>query len=340
MKSNPNDDTKSFQILSLSGGGFLGLYTIKIIEKIEEDLGKPISHCFDLIAGTSIGGIVALALAAEIPAKDIRKAFEDNGEKIFPRKFNLKNIFKLRSLIKIIDYFDIFLPKNNSEALKTTIELIVGDNKMSDLKHAVIVPTVNLTKGSTQLFKTPHHESFKRDLHLKLVDVALATSAAPIYFPLAEINNQLFADGGLYLNSPDLAALHEAEMFFGAEKENIKMLSIGTTTSKFSLAHKVGKNLGVFKWIIVKQRLFKAIISSQQINSNFLMNHKLGDNYLRIDETLSGNQEQYLSLDNATPEAIKTIKGIADSSYQRYVNNKTLQNIISKTKRPTSFYNL
>jgi len=211
---------------------------------------------------------------------------------------------------------------------------------MSDLKHAVIVPTVNLTKGSTQLFKTPHHESFKRDLHLKLVDVALATSAAPIYFPLAEINNQLFADGGLYLNSPDLAALHEAEMFFGAEKENIKMLSIGTTTSKFSLAHKVGKNLGVFKWIIVKQRLFKAIISSQQINSNFLMNHKLGDNYLRIDETLSGNQEQYLSLDNATPEAIKTIKGIADSSYQRYVNNKTLQNIISKTKRPTSFYNL
>jgi len=120
MKSNPNDDTKSFQILSLSGGGFLGLYTIKIIEKIEEDLGKPISHCFDLIAGTSIGGIVALALAAEIPAKDIRKAFEDNGEKIFPRKFNLKNIFKLRSLIKIIDYFDIFLPKNNSEALKTT----------------------------------------------------------------------------------------------------------------------------------------------------------------------------------------------------------------------------
>ena len=54
----------AFQILSLSGGGFLGLYTAAMLAELEERSGKPLNQCFDLIAGTSIGGIIALGLAA------------------------------------------------------------------------------------------------------------------------------------------------------------------------------------------------------------------------------------------------------------------------------------
>ena len=65
----------AFQILSLSGGGFLGLYTVTLLDELEQKVGRPIASCFDLISGTSIGGIIALALALERPAKDIKDAF-------------------------------------------------------------------------------------------------------------------------------------------------------------------------------------------------------------------------------------------------------------------------
>src|SRR5688500_5654381 len=72
-----------FQILSLSGGGFLGLYTASVLAGLEDEYGYPLAKSFDLIAGTSAGGIIALGLAKEVPAKEIKNAFEKNGQDIF-----------------------------------------------------------------------------------------------------------------------------------------------------------------------------------------------------------------------------------------------------------------
>ena len=128
-------------------------------------------------------------------------------------------------------------PKYDPRALRNTIIDIIGaSTSIGDLKHPSIIPTVCLTKGGPQIFKTNHHRDFSRDHRLKAVDVALATSAAPSYFPIAEIGDGLYADGGLYANSPDLIAIHEAEHFFRADITDIRILSIGTTTSKFSFA--------------------------------------------------------------------------------------------------------
>lgn len=229
-------------------------------------------------------------------------------------------------------------PKYKDTALRETIEAIVGaDTKMGDLKHPVIIPTVNLTKGGPQFFKTPHHPSFKRDLHLKVSDVAMATSAAPTFFPLAEINDELFADGGLYANSPDLHALHEAEHFLEAEKSTIKMLSIGTTTTQFSFSHKIGRNLGSWAWAR-GERFIRATISSQQIDTEFVMKHKLKDNYLRIDKVQSREQERDLTLDVATDNAQKTIRGLADATYQDEINNTVLKGMLSNKAKTPVFY--
>ena len=75
-----------FQILCLSGGGFLGLYSISLLAAIEEQFGAPLAAHFDLIAGTSVGGIIALGLAAEVPAQKIKLAFEANGGMIFSNR--------------------------------------------------------------------------------------------------------------------------------------------------------------------------------------------------------------------------------------------------------------
>uniref|UniRef100_UPI00190FA77C patatin-like phospholipase family protein n=1 Tax=Raoultella sp. 18093 TaxID=2681425 RepID=UPI00190FA77C len=85
----PHNVRKPFQILALSGGGFRGLYTAKVIADVEKEIEAPLASRFDLITGTSIGGILALALALEIPAQDIVDLFVDHGEEIFDKRWSL-----------------------------------------------------------------------------------------------------------------------------------------------------------------------------------------------------------------------------------------------------------
>jgi cGAMP-activated phospholipase len=322
----------NFQILSLSGGGFFGLYTISVLAELENRIQCPIASCFDLIAGTSIGGIIALALAAEKPADQIRDAFARSGTSIFSARPAPQG-----SLSKGLDFCrSLFCAKYKSEALRQTLISVSGDQTlMGSLDHPVIIPTVNLTKGNPQIFKTDHHPDFKIDHARRAVDVALATSAAPTYFPLAAIGDEIFADGGLFANSPDLIALHEAEYFFNKKAEEVSMLSVGTTTSKFSFSHEGGLDLGMFAWA---RRLPRVMLSSQQVSVTFMMQHKLGDNYLRIDAGQSPEQERYLALDVATDAAQKTIRGLAASSVQEILNHSTLERIIAYRAPKPKFY--
>jgi predicted patatin/cPLA2 family phospholipase len=108
-----------------------------------------------------------------------------------------------------------------------------GEKTLGACKHPVIVPAINYSAGQPQLFKTPHHASFKRDHQFRLVDVALATSAAPAYFPRHTFNNNQYVDGGLYANAPGLLALHEAQTFLGQQPEAMHLMSIGTMSSKY-----------------------------------------------------------------------------------------------------------
>jgi predicted acylesterase/phospholipase RssA len=309
-----------FHILSLSGGGFLGLYSASVLAGLEEYVGAPIARHVDLLAGTSVGGIIALGLAAEVPAAAIKSAFERNGIDIFSdRPAPVTKLGVARDLLRAA-----WKPKYQAEALRRTITEIVGSGtRMGDLKHRVIVPAVNLTKGKPQVFKTPHHIDFRTDLHLKVVDVALATAAAPTYFPIAEIGDALYADGGLYANSPDLLALHEAEHFLRQPSEVIHVLSIGTTTSQFSFAHALGRQLGSFGWLS-EQRLVNVMIASQQHSVDFMMRHRLGDRYLRLDADQSKEQERHLALDVATADAQKTIRGLAGATVQSNINDPRL----------------
>ena len=310
-----------FYILSLSGGGYLGLYTIAVLAALEEASGVPIARRFDLIAGTSVGGIIALGLAAEVPAAQIKEAFERDGTSIFSERPATRG--KLGALRDLARYW--CKPKYSSDPLRQTVAGIVGaQTRIGDLKHPVIVPAVNLTKGGPQLFKTPHHPDFSHDLKLQVTDVALATAAAPTYFPVAEIGNSLFADGGLYANSPDLLAVHEAETFFERSEKDIHLLSIGTTTSQFSFSHANGRQLGAFAWMS-EQRLVSVIIAAQQ-------------HYLRIDALQSKEQERDLALDIATPSARSTIKGLAEASVQSNINNPRLRGFLSYLAPPSRFF--
>ncbi|MGO9944729.1 MAG: CBASS cGAMP-activated phospholipase [Rhodoblastus sp.] len=326
--------SERFNILSLSGGGFLGLYSIAVLAALEKEFGAPIARHFDLIAGTSIGGIIGLGLAREVPASDMQEAFARNGTTIFSGRPAPTGL-----LSTIADLRHSFLkPKYQPAALRTTIVDLVGeDTRIGELKHRIIIPTVNLTKGRPQVFKTPHHETFRTDLHQLVVEVALATSAAPTYFPVAEVGDALYADGGLFANSPDILAVHEARHFLGQSEDELHVLSIGTTTAQYSFAHANGRHLGLFGWA-QDQRLVSAMIAAQQQSVDYMMRHRFQDRYLRLDADQSKEQERHLALDVATDDAQKTIRGLAGATAQDWISKPSLRTFFAHEAPTPTFY--
>jgi predicted acylesterase/phospholipase RssA len=296
----------------LSGGGFMGLYSAKVLSLLEELTdNKPIARSSDLLAGTSVGGIIALGLAAEVEASKIFSAFKERGPLIFPDRPEMKG------MVGTVKYLCRYgrSAKYTSDALRKTIEDLLPhkDMTLGDLSHRVIIPAVNLSTGAPRVFKTPHNENLTYDARFRVVDVALATSAAPTFLPMSDLDGALHADGGIFANAPDILALHEAEHFLAKDSSLIHMLSIGTTTSKFSFSHKNGRNFGPFQWMM-GQRLIKAMMASQQKSVEFMKSHRLQERYLRLDVEQSPEQNADLALDAATPHAISTLTALGEQT--------------------------
>lgn len=299
-----------FQALALTGGGYRGLFTAKALQVLEEHIQEPIGRRFDLICGTSIGGIVALAVAFEIPMAKVIEAFEKEGERIFPPRDPSKS--KIGKLLDLWSYRN--KPRYSADVLRETVEAILPkDAVLADALHPVAIPAVNVTQGKPQVFKTRHKAEWVRDWKYKAVDVALATSAAPTFFQLAEVGGNLYVDGGLFANAPDLVAIHEAEHFFNVNTEAIRLLSIGTITNSYSLSFGDGREFGIADWM-TEDRLFSVTISSQQQFVDQIVTHRLRDRYVRLDHMQSKEQSRDLGLDRASDSARRTLKALADKA--------------------------
>lgn len=323
-----------FQILALSGGGYRGLFSAHILAKLEEQAGRPIGECFDLIAGTSIGGIIAVGLALGKPASQIRDLFEQKGEEIFTRGEPTWN--------PIINSWrfcrGVVMPKYDGSELRKAIEAVVGvDTLIGDAKTRLLVPTINMTKGSVQIFKTAHHPNFFLDYKIKAADVAMATSAAPTFFPLAKIGASYFTDGGVVANAPDLCAIHEATHFLDTKPDDIKVLSIGTITTGFSLPTSLGANFGMWRWMR-KQRLISTMFSSQQQLVDFMVSHQLSDRYVRMDTKPAPEQSSDLGLDVASKKRRDTLIALADSVHQQFGGTPQVRAMLNHRPARPTFY--
>lgn len=320
-----------FQILAISGGGYRGLYTAEVLARLEAQAGRPLGQCFDLISGTSVGGLLALAIAMEKPVAGVRDLFVKRGEMIFPPERRARN--RASELIAAL-----WRAKYEDAPLREAVEHVLGkDAVLGDAVHRVVIPAVNMTKGSVQMFKTAHHPNFVRDHSRRAADVAMATSAAPVYFPLAEMDNAYFADGGLVANAPDLCALHEARIFLDVRPADVSILSVGTTTTGFSLSRKLGRNLGKVHWM-TRNRLFSTIVSAQQQLTDFMLEHQLGERYIRIDENPGEEQLNDIALDIADESAQGTLLGLAEGSHQRFATDPRLLAMLDHRPEQPRFF--
>ncbi|MES2040091.1 MAG: CBASS cGAMP-activated phospholipase [Pseudomonadota bacterium] len=321
-----------FQVLALSGGGYRGLYTAKILADIEAEIDGPIARHFDLIAGTSIGGILALALALEIPAKTMVELFETRGAEIFKRRWSLKGILRA---------------PYSGEKLKELLtgEDIFGGRLLGECVHPVIVPSISYTNGMPVLFKTPHHHTFKRDHKHKIVDIAMATSAAPSYFPRYTFDNNQYVDGGLYANAPGLLAVHEANCFFASAIEDVHLMSIGTMSSRFTVDPRHNRSGGTYDWGGVNpsnmpKKLFGLAISVQESLADFMLGHRLTEHrYFHVDDTLTDEQARAVALDRADAAAREVLLGSASQRSKACLGNQRFLNFLEhKPSVPRFFY--
>lgn len=319
-----------FQILALSGGGFRGLYTAKVLSDIEVEIGAPIATRFDLIAGTSVGGILALALALEIPASRIVELFVRYGAEIFKRRVSL---------------FGMWRAAYSSEPLRQQLarEDLFGQLVLGDCRNAVIVPTINYSTGKPAIFKTPHHRDFKRDYQNSLVDVALATSAAPTYFRRHTFNNSQYVDGGLFANAPGLLAVHEAQIFFGQDLAAIHLLSVGSMSSKFTVDPRASRAGGTLDWggpnpANTPKRLFGLSISVQEALSNFMLGHQLRERYLHVDDDLTDQRARAVALDKADASAQEVLLGAASERSKFCIGDALFQRFMTHQPSPPVFY--
>jgi hypothetical protein len=313
------------QLLSLTGGGYRGLFTASALAALEAHARRPIGRCFELIAGTSIGGLLALAVAFERPMQSVVDLFTHTGPSIFPPapQATFSRALKLFA-------HDAWRPRFDTEQLRAVVlHLFDKEAKLGDAIHPVLIPAVNLTQGQPQVFKTPHHASFVRDKHLSVVEIAMATSAAPTFFAPARLGDNLYVDGGLYANTPDLVALHEATHFLQTPIEQIYMLSIGTTTTSYSVVDSPDNRYGIAFWAAGPDpRLANVLISAQQQLAVQIARHALGSRHYRIDAVPSHEQAAHLGLAIASAEATKTLHGLGDKSATDFLGNAAARTLL------------
>ena len=209
---------KRFQILALDGGGIKGLYSAAILARLEDDLGiADITSCFDLIVGTSTGGIIALALGYGLRPREIVQFYSQHGPKIFADGWRARARHYVRR-------------KYSQNPLRAALQKCLGDRRLADSHKRLVIPSYNLDKGEVYLFKTPHHERLRRDWKEPMWKVALATSAAPTYFPaFSGIDHIRLIDGGLWANNPTMIGIVEAMAVLDQPRSAISVLSLGTT---------------------------------------------------------------------------------------------------------------
>ena len=323
-----------FQILAFDGGGIRGAFGIGLVAELEQRLGRPLAEYFDLIAGTSTGAITGAGIAVGMSGSDLVNFYQQHGRKIFtPREpHEPKGWIRLcypavKSLLKKRtgqNFDDFFRARYCPFALEDSFTAGFGSRTLGDVVDSrLIVPTVNLSRGKSHLFRSPHLPGIQGDKDVRLVDVLLAATAAPTYFPHKVLaDGQAYCDGGLWANNPSVLAIAEAMKIKQQcnretcdpdyDTSDIRVLSIGTGDAKYSLSPP-GADAGIIYWA---QHVADVMTNLQVEGVQTPLNFFLGERYEAINFELP---DKTWSLDNTEniEELFRLGRAAASQEFER-----------------------
>ena len=268
-----------FRILSIDGGGIRGIFPAAFLADLEDRYlgGSSIARYFDMIAGTSTGGIIAIGLAAGLRAADLRDLYIDRGREIFPDTG--KGIIgavqrRRRHILRLIRY------GYSRKSLENIMRDTLGNRKFGEANSRLCIPSFDGRHGEMYIFKTPHHPDFQNDRDEYMRKVALATAAAPTYFQPLREGGYRFVDGGIWANNPVMIALVDALSCFSLPRERIRILTVGCGAEKFVVGRWKILTGGMLPWY----NIIEAAMQLQSANALGQAGLLLGaDRMLRIE---------------------------------------------------------
>ena len=303
----------SFRILSIDGGGIRGIIPALILAELERRTGKPVAKLFDLVAGTSTGGILAVGLTMpgtkrkpKYSAHDLVSLYEEDGDDIFHRS----KWHQVRALGNLAE------EKYPSEGIERVLAERFGKALLSEVITNVLVTAYDIELRQPHFFKSDRARKYP-DRNFFLADVARATSAAPTYFEPAQIRSQAgddpvaLVDGGVFANNPSACALVEAICTYGAELSDMTFLSLGTGELTRPIMYEEAKGWGLAKWAQpILSVVFDGVSDTVdfQVKSLLEVESETANSYLRVQAPLhEGNDD----MDDASRTNLKVLKLVA-----------------------------
>ncbi|CAG8446649.1 24071_t:CDS:1 [Dentiscutata erythropus] len=296
VKNSYSNESPAYNILSIDGGGIRGILPALWLSEIECRTHKPISYLFNMIAGTSTGGIIATGLSApwfdtydeemfisNDPAMGVSRLLYDYSRPRFLAS-DLLNIYKneAESLFSKKWKWDIFnmqiiKEKYTNHGRSALFNEKFKETRLDKVLTELVIPAANETNlTKTHLF-TRYNALKNPTENVTLVDALMATTAAPTFFPPHKINNKgVFLDGGIHLNNPAFEAYSEA-INYKVDNKKISVLSLGTG-SYIPDPFSPEKYRGQLFWA---QNLHNTIMHAQEGNTDRQMYTMLGNRYQR-----------------------------------------------------------
>ena len=275
-------DGLSFRIRALDGGGIKGAFTASVLATLEKALDAPANQHFDLITGTSTGGILALGLGFGIPPQKILEFYRDRGTTIFP-------MTRIAGRLARACRQFLYAPKHSQNVLLQELrKAYYPDGKVKTLgmsQSRLVIPAYDAISGACHIFRTPHNDLLRGDAEMDVAQVAIATAAAPTYYSAARVKELLteksYFDGGVWANCPVMAGIVEAVCYLDVPLDRIDVLSIGTTEEPFTV-DSFSKS-GVLGW---NTTLVELLMNAQVGSSIEHAQRLIGDaRFLRINAT-------------------------------------------------------
>lgn len=312
--------SRPFRILSIDGGGIRGLIPALVLADLERKTGRPIAGCFDLIAGTSTGGILALGLTRPgdggVPrfrAQDLADLYLKEGPRIFNESpwRHLTNPMGLRAA------------KYPAEGIEGVLARYFGDTRLKEALTEVLVTAYDLEKHDAFFYRRRRAlEDPRYDVPMRVA--ARATSAAPTYFEPALVqwstDRDVLVDGGVFANNPAMCAYAEARNALtqgGRAGEDILLVSLGTGVYTRPYRYEQAKGWGVAGWAKpVLDVIFDGVADTVDYQLRQLL--PAGEDgrhrYLRFQTDLDADLS---AMDDTSPEHLEGLQRAAEGILQR-----------------------
>jgi len=279
------------RVLAIDGGGIRGIIPALVLAEVERRTGKRAAELFDLIAGTSTGGILVCALCAPdpLPAEQLVGLYEDEGPKIFDRSLWQG----IRSANGLLD------EKYDAGALDRALERFLSDKRLAETKPDLLVPAYNMGDPGPYFFKSRKAREEGEDFPLS--QVARATSAAPTYFEPFQLTGEALVDGGVFATNPAMCAFAEVMRF--QPTADLVLLSLGTGQLTRPLPYHEVKDWGLVEWA---RPLIDVVFDGVSDTVDYQLRQVLGEErYWRLQIELIAASDD---LDDAGEENLRALK--------------------------------